>query len=289
MVAPNRRKIELGTTVLRRIAVHDRYQLELKLGYPLMRGEKTRYRIDTYLFVPHSLGINPTTYDRTDFFRDIQHYVRMKTPRFRLDQVLSDPSSPLQHSEEILQANITGLSGPLEDKLRDRFRLLRAILKSATQIHMAPVLVEDVNREPSAQRAAVYCSVVESLLTQSVAIERRYRALEQLLLEAGATPELLRTYRLTDESISILVEDILLHTHRVAAQWLNAAQCDIWRERLATQIRAETEHRHAQGYPSVLRKRTNEEYMVRVSALKKFTSSVLWLSISTRREGTTLE
>jgi len=275
------------TTVLRRVAVHDRYQLELKLGYPLIRGEKTRYRIDTYLFAPHSLGINPTIYDRTEFFRDIQHYVRMKTPRFRLNQVLSDPTSPLLHSEEILNENIGGLTAAIEDKLRNRLRILRAILKSATQIHVAPLM--QAGGEPSPERAANYAALIESLLAQITAIEERYRALEQPLVAASASAELLRTYRLTDESISILVEEVLLHVHQVTAQWVDAAQCALWRTRLATQIRGETEHRQAQGYPSVLRKRTNEEYMRRVSALKKFTSSVLWLSITTRREGTTLE
>ena len=38
--------------ILRRVAVHDRFQLEMKLGYPLVRGRKTRYRIDTFIFVP---------------------------------------------------------------------------------------------------------------------------------------------------------------------------------------------------------------------------------------------
>ena len=54
-------------------------------------------------------------------------------------------------------------------------------------------------------------------------------------------------------------------------------------------IQAETEHRRAQNYPSVLSKQTTEDYLLRLSALKKFTSSVLWLTTSTRREGTTLE
>ena len=54
-------------------------------------------------------------------------------------------------------------------------------------------------------------------------------------------------------------------------------------------IRAESDYRTEQGYPSVLTKDTRESYLRRVSALKKFTSSVLWLSTSTRREGTTLE
>ena len=75
-------------SVLRRIAAHDRYQIELKLGYPLTPGKETRYRIDTYLFLPASLGINNSTYTRTEFYRDIQTYIRMKTPSLLLEQIL---------------------------------------------------------------------------------------------------------------------------------------------------------------------------------------------------------
>ena len=88
--------------MLRRIAVHDRYQLELKLGYPLAPGKQTRYLIDTYLFLPASLGVNSSSYTSRDFYRDIQTYIRMKTPSFLMEQILAAPDSPLRRCEMLL-------------------------------------------------------------------------------------------------------------------------------------------------------------------------------------------
>jgi len=91
----------MGNVILRRVSVHDRYQLELKLGYPLRPDRATRYRIDTYIFAPHSLGVNSGSYPPEEFYRDIQHYVRMKTPLFRLQEVLDSSRSPLVQVEAL--------------------------------------------------------------------------------------------------------------------------------------------------------------------------------------------
>ncbi len=117
--------------VLRRIAVHDRYQLELKLGYPLAPGRQTRYLIDTYLFLPASLGINNSSYSSKDFYRDIQTYIRMKTPSFLMEQILAAPDSPLRRCETLLGECQEHLAMDDEQMLRDSFRVLRAVLKSA--------------------------------------------------------------------------------------------------------------------------------------------------------------
>src|SRR5690606_3086454 len=119
--------------------------------------------------------------------------------------------------------------------------------------------------------------------------QTRYRSLIDALLEAGASTDCMRAYRLTDESISILIEDLLLRVYQLAPTWVPAPDLAAQQAALADRIRAESDYRTEQGYPSVLTKDTRESYLRRVSALKKFTSSVLWLSTSTRREGTTLE
>jgi len=97
----------MNNAVLRRVVVHDRYQLELKPGYPLQKGQAPRYRIETYLFAPHSLGINAASYPQSKFYRDIQHYVRMKTPSFELHAVLDSPQSPLVRSGALCWLTIT--------------------------------------------------------------------------------------------------------------------------------------------------------------------------------------
>lgn len=273
--------------ILRRVAVHDRFQLEMKLGYPLARGRKTRYRIDTFIFVPQSLGINPVTYGRNDFYRDIQHYVRMKTPQLTLHELLDAPASPLVDSEKVIAAHPANLSTELERRLRDSFRFLRAILKSALQ-EVATPLTRPAPADPAA-RAALFGRVADALLEDAVAVMDRYRFLRIALARAQAGPALQRTYRLTDESMSLLFEESLLKLHEQAGTWLPSGIRGAWRDRLAAQIRREIAHRQTQGYPSVLTRETQDEYLLRVSALKKFTSSVLWLPINVRREGGTWE
>ena len=284
---PEREIFRLNRAILRRVAVHDRYQLELKLGYPLVRNRLTRYFIDTYIFVPNSLGINAVTYNRNDFYRDIQHYVRMKTPQLSLRDLLEQPYSPLCDSERLLAEHPTELNTSGERRLRDSFRFLRAILKSALQTETAP-LSRAAPADPLV-RSATFGLVVRTLLDDAAAIIGRYRALGDLLRRAEADPALQRTYRLTDESMSLLMEEALLKLHEQASLWLQPDEQGGWREQIAAYIRSEIVHRQLHGYPSVLTKQTQEDYLLRVSALKKFTSSVLWLPISVRREGTTWE
>jgi hypothetical protein len=269
------------------VVIHDRYQLELKLGYPLRKGQATRYRIDTYLFAPHSLGINPTSYPQSEFYRDIQHYVRMKTPSFTLAELLDISASPLARSEALIRSSQGGLTPDVEESLRNSLRILRAVLKSAAQNHLAPLAIAPAPM--TVETTEHFIKLVASAIESVDQIEHRYRALYAQLIAAHASPELLRAFRLTDESISILVEDLLLRVHQLAHAWLSPPLLVKWQMALVARIRAEVDYRTAQGYPSVLRKATRESYMRRVSALKKFTSSVLWLSTNTRREGTTLE
>jgi hypothetical protein len=271
--------------VLRRMAVHDRYQLELKLGYPLAPGQETRYLIDTYLFLPSSLGINNTTYTRPEFYRDIQTYIRMKTPRLGLEQVLNDRKSPLCRCERLLEENSAVLTAADEEVLRDSFRILRAVLKSAFQRQLSVW-----QRKPAGERQPdLFASRMDALIAQAEELVRRYRQLEARLLAVGASVALLTGYRLADEAISVLVEDLLLEAHQLSDQWLGQPQRSQWQRQVRRRIQAEIDYRRGRGYPSVLDEQDSEDLLQRRSALKKFTSSVLWLSTTTRREGSTLE
>jgi hypothetical protein len=272
--------------VLRRIAVHDRYQLELKLGYPLTPGKQTRYLIDTYLFLPASLGINSSSYTSKDFYRDIQTYIRMKTPSFLMEQILAAQDSPLRRSETLLGERQVFLAPGDEQMLRDSFRVLRAVIKSAIRRSLAPV------QQPSSsgdQMASEFGVRLATLIEQVDELERRYRSLEPQLISAGASEALLRSYRLADESISVLIEELLLQLHELAAQRLKQTGRLRWQRQLRERAQVEIDYRREHGYPSVLGTQNSEELLQRLSVLKKYTSSVLWLSTSTRREGSTLE
>lgn len=276
---------QMRPPVLRRIAAHDRYQLELKLGYPLAPGKQTRYLIDTYLFLPSSLGINSSTYTRAEFYRDIQTYIRMKTPRLRLEQILNDRMSPLCRSEKLLERHHAALSSAEEEVLRDGFRILRAVLKSAFQRQLAAL----GHRADSERTANDFIQRVNVLMAQVDELLQRYRRLEGRLTAAEASAALHISFRLADEAISVLVEDLLLETHQLGERWLDRTHLAQWQRQVRQRMEEESEYRRARGYPSVLGEQDSEELLQRLSALKKFTSSVLWLSTTTRREGSTWE
>ncbi|MEZ4614900.1 MAG: hypothetical protein R2867_05200 [Caldilineaceae bacterium] len=64
--------------IRQRVRIHDRYQLEIKIEYPLLPSKRTRYHLNTYLFIPHNLAINEFSYPSTEFYRRLQNYIRFK-------------------------------------------------------------------------------------------------------------------------------------------------------------------------------------------------------------------
>ena len=106
-----------------------------------------------------------------------------------------------------------------EQTLRDSFRVLRAVLKSAFRRHLAPLQRPAASDERAAGRFSQRVGTIDSSMRTT--LERRYQELESLLIRAGANDTLLRSYRLADESISVLIEDLLLQLHELADQWLD--------------------------------------------------------------------
>ncbi|MBT4352738.1 hypothetical protein HOD20_09465 [archaeon] len=79
-----------------KIGIENKFQLEFKLGYPIKRtNKKTKYEIDMFLFIPYTLNINKSNYDSTNFYKDVYTYLRYKTPRFKLKELIDDKKSPL--------------------------------------------------------------------------------------------------------------------------------------------------------------------------------------------------
>lgn len=272
--------------VLRRIGAHDRYQLELKLGYPLTAGEETRYLIDTYIFLPASLDINSSTYGPTEFYHDIQTYIRMKTPRLLLEQILKEPTSPLCRSERLLAQHSAALGPDEQERVRDSFRILRAVLKSALKRQLALL---HYTPERAGRYPGLFLQKTETLLSQSDELAERYRSLEAALGAAVGGDALHTSYRLADEAISVLIEDFLLQLHELGEQWLQGSSRMAFQQDVRRRMEAELDYRRRRRYPSALSEEDGEALLHRLSALKKFTSSVLWLSTTTRREGSTWE
>ena len=80
------------------IHFRDKWQFELKSEFSPIPGQKqSEYTQEFFIFVPTALQINPQTYTKNDFFRDQTNLIRLQTPIFTFDELLSPFSlrSPL--------------------------------------------------------------------------------------------------------------------------------------------------------------------------------------------------
>src|SRR5690242_16234112 len=88
-----------------RLDIHDRKQFEIKLEYqPSGTDPKSKYLVETFIFLPNSLHIDQETYPRQAFYTDIHNYIRLKTPVLSLAEMLSSDQSPLVRLETWLAA-----------------------------------------------------------------------------------------------------------------------------------------------------------------------------------------
>ncbi len=81
------------------VIMRDRRQVEVRQAYPLpSRGETTNYTLDLFLFLPRTMGVNPATYPKADFYTDTHVYMRLDAPGrtvAELADLKADQRSPL--------------------------------------------------------------------------------------------------------------------------------------------------------------------------------------------------
>lgn len=271
-----------------RVRKHGAHQVEFKIDYDISAARETRYTVNTYIFVPHTLGINNRTYFNIDFHRDIQNYVRMRTPLYLLDDLASDPNSPLAVVENILEHGRWETPGKTQDRLITNIKLLRPVLNASLREHLRRAVRRKRQSGESREADRELERALADLVTSARAFVDRYRLLEERLSAHGDADGALAAYRYVDEAVSLVYEDALVWAFQIAQRDL--AQGRGCRDALGAEIAKEVEYRRRRKYRSVLRDdSSNERFLETTSFLKKYTTSALYLSSSTEREGTTLE
>lgn len=269
---------------------HDKYQIEIKLDYGLQEASKTRYQVETYFFVPQNLGISAATYSKADFYRDIQNYIRLKTPVLILRDFTESPTSPMRVIEEIIkQSNWVNEAEHLEPLITN-FKLLSAMLKSSIRDHLNHMQRRIDDATPNSNVHLIINHLVEEFLAETAKISRKYGNLFPIFNLPSVDEQIFTAYMLTDESISILIEEGLIDLFQIIDANLTGSAAKTFKRNLSKRVQQETEHRRTRGYPSLLNStQENEKYLFRASVLKKYASSILYLSADVQREGRQLE
>lgn len=272
------------------VVPHDRYQIELKLDYELFDSTQTHYRVETYIFVPRTLSITRGTYTKKQFYRDIQNYIRLKTPTLILRDFCESPHSPLYTVRRIIEQTGWVTDPNHVEPLIEQCKLLASTLKSAIREHIDHLRKHLELTSTEASYQLLIENLVTEFLVETEKISRDYQTLFAEFSLPNVDEHILAGYVFTDESISLLIEEGLIELWQIALPHLDNNHNEDLEEQFIRRVEAETVYRKGRGYPSILTEEgDNEDYQYRASVLKKYASSVLFLSTDLQREGRQLE
>ena len=262
-----------------RVSAHDRYQVEVKRTYAPGRAQQTRYELYTYLFLPYTLGVSSRTYGPSDFYRDVQNYIRLRTPRLTADQVLESEQSPLVLLERLARdASARDRNGRIVANLK----LLHPVAKIAlTALTRTDDRVSDRNKDSSIRRTQRALELCETLLD-------RFHALRASLATLSSS-EVDGAYRLVDEALSLFFEQTLLERHEALDQLDETKKAQKLQARIRDLIAAGQQHRDRQRAAAGAPPLQDHELLERLSLLKKYSSEVLFLRTDRKPEGKTIE
>lgn len=274
------------------IQIHDKYQFEIKLGYPFTGEEGPKiYDVETYLFFPNNLGINRHTYTREDFYNCIQAYVRLQTPVVLLRNMAGCADSPLGKLKTAIERLYAGADEKAFADYEYQLKMFCCIFKSALRDHVKFIAGRQKNPIPGDMnlKDRDLRDLIDQYLTGIDAAKTAFRDLRTKVNVPAANRDIFSYFLFGDEYLSLLIEyytyDLIQAIKRFDFSGRESPEAS-----LLSLIRAELEYRRANSYPSIpSMDSTNEEFLFRSSVLKKFMASVLFLKTKFKHEGELLE
>jgi hypothetical protein len=262
--------------------VHDRTHLEFAIDYRV-DSKPSRFTWEAYFFVPESFRLHEDTYSKNAIYDDLLSYVRLAVPSISFPELSSmKPGSPLDKLRTLLMACQDQKDGCLQSGQATRMLRLHACLIRAAGV----TALREIERELSAgpERAQELTAVVKHFAATCGGVGH---ALRRVLTEARQRPlpeEVDVSAKWADEDVSLLLET-LCATLGVQLEQLSAQRAPLHElaEVLAARAVSEARHRRAEGYDSVGSADASERHIehleFRRHVLKRFTSSVLWLTL----------
>lgn len=253
------------------LTTRSKFQIQTVASYRLEQGKKRMSRdMEAYLFVPKSLAVNVQTYPKYLFYRDLQTYSELLPTLQPLSHLVSPRIGLLPRLDRCLNRSIGDGNERSLRELETHTRAFCRILKASLDAH-----IQYIRRKGES-------TVSEHAVEQYLGIVRRvldeFRDLGDALLKHCPQPELNTIFQLSDEYLSLLVEESTCRLVEVVQSWKSD-----WSEGLGARLHqlalGELKYREAQGYHSIpARKGHNERLVYRRGALRTYVESVFFLS-----------
>lgn len=273
--------------------VHDKTHLEFAIDYTFDK-EPHAYTWEAFFFLPESLRIQETTYDKKDIYEDLLSYVRFAVPEIALGTLAkTGPNTELGKLRKALSAAKEKPDGCIQANAATRgLRLFACLVRSSGVAAMREV------QEHVGGRRSTPAEIGPLVVAFSATCGALAHGLRELLREAkgwGLPDEVVITMRWADEDISLVLETLAA----TLAVQLDEVDGEYDRElhdlaeMVAARAVSEARHRAEKGYDSLgaatASERQIEHLEFRRHVLKRFTSSSLWLTLDVRERNRWIE
>jgi len=263
------------------IKIHDKHQLEIKSNYLFDKDKSnSTYEVDTYIFIPKSLGINRHTYRKVNFYDSIKSYIRFKTPDFQLSKIADDFESPLKRLNDVHENLMRNFTETNFRKFEYRNKYFVSVTVHAIRSEAVKIVRRPMNFDDS---ITAFINTMDNVLN-------KYRTLGKNITGSKVSEKTLLEFNLGDEYVSLVKEKYLFHILDSLKEKLEQKENIAYKKLILKTIKEEIDYRLKQGYQSIVNENSdNEEFLYRFSAYKKYFGSILYLDSESSEEGVWLE
>lgn len=264
---------------------HDNFSVEFKFGFEgNLEVGHSEFVVNSWIFVPNSLDINPQTYGKDQFYRDIKSNVRLITPVYLLRELSNPASLPFVTLRKALEELATSPLKEVVDNYESQIKMFAAIFKSALRNHSVHT------SQATNDEDVLY--LTEDFVAEVGKITSEYRQLYQLINVPRVEEKLRNYYLFGDEMMSHIIDvqsvRILKRIDRAANPALDRARAS-----LVALLNEEREYKRSRGYEMVDADGEdvagNRQLVFRYGLLKKYVESELYIRLNKKRDGFAIE
>lgn len=263
--------------------IHDKFSIEFKVGFVTRRKSRHNdFSVYMWIFVPSSLDINPSTYSKSDFYRDVKSNVRFITPRFLLRNIASGEAIPLKHLREAFERLSSEPTRTAIAEYESQIKMFAAIVKSAMREEVGHICDSDQREQDIRFLCGEYVKNTRHILGS-------YRALRNIINTPRVSKPVMECWGFGDEFMSYMLNQ---YTFRLMQHLTRYG--DLYNDEiavLASLIRDEQEYRTREGYLSASENDAleNRNLIYSHGVLKKYVESALYLRVPKKRDGVMIE
>lgn len=190
----------------RRVELHDRNQLELKLGYRLDPRQKSEtYEVEAFVFISKTLGVASHSYSKRAFYKDTTAFLRFQTPRVPLSDLATRTAA--EPWFEALSSVEVG------EDLNDHVRILACVYRSALRSAVRPLRAASRDlREVSAGRLDAdvewLSDALASFVVELESAHTRWKASRKRVAERQSVGPG-SAWAMADEYIAAVIQDVV--------------------------------------------------------------------------------